>query len=79
MPTIILRNLPAETHRALKLRAELNGRGIEAEISSILEDAVSPEGRLKIGSALATFKDELGGSKIEFRRDPTPVNPASFE
>jgi antitoxin FitA len=79
MPTIILRNLPAETHRALKLRAKLNDRGIEAEISSILEDAVRPAGRLKIGSALSAFRDELGGSKIEFCCDLTPVNPASFE
>ncbi|MGV2098150.1 FitA-like ribbon-helix-helix domain-containing protein [Rhizobium sp. 21-4511-3d] len=79
MPTIVLRNLPAETHRALKLRAKLNGRSIEAEISSILEDAVRPAGRLKIGSELAAFKDELGGSEIEFRRDLTPINPASFE
>jgi plasmid stability protein len=79
MPTIVLRNLSAETHRALKLRAELNGRSIEAEISSIIEDAVRPAGRLKIGSALAAFQDELGGSKIKFRRDLTPINPASFE
>ena len=79
MPTIVLRNLPAETHRALKLRAELNGQGIEAEILAILEDTVKPVGRLKIGSALATFKDEIGDSKMEFRRDLTPIKPASFE
>jgi plasmid stability protein len=42
MASIIIRNIPDETHRALKLRAALNGRGVEAEICTILESVVNP-------------------------------------
>ncbi|HEX5314163.1 MAG TPA: Arc family DNA-binding protein, partial [Gammaproteobacteria bacterium] len=56
MPAVTVRNLPAETHRALKLRAARHGRSTEAEIRAILEDATIAENRLKIGSALAGFR-----------------------
>lgn len=79
MSAIVVRNLPGETHRALKQRAAKNGRSTEAEIRSILENAVRPTDRLRIGSALAAFGEELDGAELEFRRDPSPVDPASFE
>ncbi|WP_337241620.1 FitA-like ribbon-helix-helix domain-containing protein [Proteus faecis] len=49
MTAVTIRNLPGETHRALKLRAARNGRSTAAEIRSILEDAVRPKERLRIG------------------------------
>ncbi|MFP9075831.1 FitA-like ribbon-helix-helix domain-containing protein, partial [Enterococcus faecalis] len=36
------RNLPAEVHRALKVRAALNDRSTDAEIREILTAAVQP-------------------------------------
>ncbi len=40
MAILTIRNLPEETHRALRHRAAEHGRSIEAEVRSILEEAV---------------------------------------
>ena len=61
MAAVTIRNLPDETHCALKLRAARNGRNTEAEIRHILEAAVNPQERRKIGSALKAFGDAYGG------------------
>lgn len=77
MAAVTVRNLPDETHRALKLRAAQHGRSTEAEIRSILESAVRP--KVGMGSVLAAIGRSLGGVDLDTRRDPTPVAPASFE
>jgi plasmid stability protein len=59
MSVVTVRNLPEEVHRALKLRAVQHGRSTEAEIRKILEEAVRPEARVKIGSELAAFGQQL--------------------
>lgn len=79
MAVVTVRNLPEETHRALKLRAAQRGRSTEAEIRKILEDAVRPDERLKIGSALAAFAGRFGGIELDVTRDQTPTEPARFE
>ncbi len=79
MPIVTVRNLPEETHRALKLRAAQRGRSTEAEIRAILEQAVRPEARLKIGSELAAFGQRFGGLELKVTRDPAPTQPAKFE
>ncbi len=79
MPVVTVRNLPEETHRALKLRAAQRGRSTEAEIRDILEQAVRPELRLKIGSELAAFGQRFGGLELKVTRDPSPTQPAIFE
>ena len=79
MAVVTVRNLPEETHRALKLRAAQHGRSTEAEIREILEDAVRPETRVKIGSELAAFGQGFGGVDLEISRDQTPTEPATFE
>jgi plasmid stability protein len=53
MATLTVRNLPDEVHRALRLRAAQHGRSTEAEVRALLEEAVKPQGRLKLGSWLA--------------------------
>jgi len=53
MSTLTVRNLPDEVHRALRVRAAGHGRSTEAEVRAILENAVKPQGRLKLGSLLA--------------------------
>ncbi|HEX5208941.1 MAG TPA: Arc family DNA-binding protein [Steroidobacteraceae bacterium] len=79
MAVVTVRNLPEETHRALRLRAAQHGRSTEAEIRVILEDAVRPEGRVKIGSALAAFGRRLGGLDLQITRDESAPRAASFE
>lgn len=79
MSVVMVRNLPEETQRALELRAARHGRSTEAEIREILEQAVHPEDRIKIGSALATFGKNYGGLELAVERDRSPSRPASFE
>ncbi|MHB8422356.1 MAG: FitA-like ribbon-helix-helix domain-containing protein [Leptospirales bacterium] len=79
MVAVTVRNLPEETHRALKLLATQHGRSTEAEIREILEEAVRPKTRLKIGSELAAFGQRFGGSDFNVTRDQTPTEPAVFE
>ena len=82
MPAVIIRNLPEETHRALKVRAAEHGRSTEAEIREILEAAVKPEQRIRMGEALAEIGRRLGLTDEEmscFEHDKTPAEPISFE
>ena len=79
MATIIVRNLPEETHRALKSRAAAHRRSTEAEVRNILEQAVRPSRRLKIGSELAAFGRRAGGLDLDIRRDSTPASKAKFD
>jgi plasmid stability protein len=79
MASVTIRNLPDETHRALRVRAATHGRSTEAEIRAILENAVHPEGRIKLGSLLAEIGREVGGIDLGIERDKTPAEPMSFE
>ena len=74
-----VRNLPDETHRALKLRAAQHGRSAEAEALTrhTLESAVRPA--FGMGSALAAIGRSLGGFALDLQRDSSPVRPAQFE
>jgi plasmid stability protein len=79
MRVVTVRNLPEETHRALRLRAAQHGRSTEAEIRDILEEAVHPETRVKIGSELAAFGRRFGGIDLDIAREQAPAEPATFE
>ncbi|MCC6337993.1 MAG: plasmid stability protein [Myxococcales bacterium] len=72
MAAVTIRNLPDETHRALKLRAARNDRSTEAEIRSILEEAVRP--RVHLGTALRAVGRGLGGVTLKLVRSRTPVD-----
>jgi plasmid stability protein len=61
MPCLTVRNLPEETHRALRLRAVRNGRSTEAEVRAILELTVLPPERVKFGPALFRISQKSGG------------------
>ncbi|ACO79788.1 plasmid stability protein StbC [Azotobacter vinelandii CA] len=45
--------MPDEVHRAIRVQAAQHGRSIEAEMRDILETAVRPQGRVKLGSLLS--------------------------
>ena len=79
MRVVTVRNLPEETHRALRLRAAQHGRSMEAEIREILEDVARPETRVKVGSELAAFGQRFGGIDLDLAREPAPAEPATFE
>ena len=84
MPSITIRNVPDDVHRALRVRAALHGRSVEAEIRAILAKAAKPEGRVKLGSLLASIGSEAGLSNADVEalndlRDRTPAEPVEFE
>jgi len=46
MPSITIRNVPDEVHRAIRVRAAQRGHSMEAEMRDILETSVRPQGRV---------------------------------
>ncbi len=80
MASLTVRNLPEETHRALRVRAARHGRSTEAEVRAILEETVRPAERMKIGTELHRIAQEIGGmDELEFRRRRTTIRGADFE
>jgi antitoxin FitA len=75
MAAIVIRNLSPATHRALQARAAQHGRSTEAEARTILDEAVRPIARIKLGSALAALTHPLGGVDLDISRDETPAEP----
>lgn len=84
MPSVTIRNLSEEVHRALRVRAAMHGRSAEAEIRDILEKAAKPEGRVKLGSLLVAIGTDAGLNDADIEilnsvRNKTPVQPIGFE
>jgi plasmid stability protein len=88
MAAVTIRNIPDEVHRAIKTRAAQNRRSAEAEIRAILEAAVRPENRLRLGSALSDVSREMGLTNadvealeqaVEEVREKGPAQPMGFE
>lgn len=79
MSAITIRNLSAETHRALRVRAAENGRSTEAEVRDILDRTVRPPDRVRMGSALVGTFRPLRGVDLDIERDRSPAEPPRFE
>lgn len=84
MAMLTVRNLPDEVHRALRARAARRGHSMEAEVREILESAISPQGRVRLGSMLADMGRRAKLSDDEFAvfeqvRNKLPARPLSFE
>jgi antitoxin FitA len=84
MAMLTVRNISDEVHRALRVRAARRGHSMEAEVREILESAVSPEGRVKLGSLLADMGRRAKLTDKEFAvfeqvRNKAPARPVSFE
>ncbi|WP_322517489.1 plasmid stabilization protein [Rhodopseudomonas palustris] len=84
MVAVTIRNLSDEAHRALKVRAAQHNRSAEAEMRAILEAAVRPEGRVRLGTALQEIgrKHDITNADIEALeqvRDTRPAEPMKFE
>lgn len=80
MSNLTVRNLPEETHRALRVRAAQHGRSTEAEVRAILEETVRPSGRLKIGSEIHRIAQQIGGMEdLKIPRRRSEIRGADFE
>lgn len=83
MPAVTIRNLSEEAHRALKVRAARHNRSTEAEMRAILEEAVRPAKRLRVGTALQNMSRRIGllNSDVEAleQADRKPAEPPSFQ
>jgi len=84
MPSVTVRNVPDEVHRAIRVRAAQHGHSIEAEMRNILQTAVKPQGRVKLGSALTEIGRRLKLTEEEFAlfesaRDKSPARVARFD
>jgi len=84
MASITVRNVPDEVHRALRVLAAQHGRSAEAEIRDILERAVKPAKRVRIGDALAALGRKAGLTDediavLDRMRDRSPAKPMKFE
>ena len=84
MPTVTVRNLPDEVHRALRVRAAQHGRSTEAEIRHILEATVRPPERVRLGTALSELGRRAGVTDndvaaLESLRNRIPAEPLGFE
>ena len=84
MAILTVRKLADEVHRALRVRAAMHGRSTEAEVRAILENAVKPAGRVKLGSLLADIGRRASMTDEEFAlfegaRERTPARPVTLE
>lgn len=84
MAAVTIRNLSEEAHRALKVRAAQHNRSAEAEMRAILEAAVRPEGRLRLGTALSEMTRKIGLTNADVEAldhggDARPAEPIRFE
>ena len=84
MANLTVRNVPAEVHRALRVRAAEHGHSTEAEVRAILAGAVKPAERVRMGDALAALGREIGLTDADCAtlgrgRDDTPAEPMSLE
>lgn len=84
MATLTVRKLPEGVHRALRVRAAMHGRSTEAEVRAILQNAVKPAERIRMGDALAALGRQIGLQNKDFAvfeqlRDRTPAKPREFE
>lgn len=84
MAAVTIRNLSEETHRALKVRAARHNRSTEAEMRAILDAAVRPESRIRLGTALSEIGRSYGLTNADLEalddaRDRNPAAPMRFK
>lgn len=80
---LTVRKLSDAVQRALRARALKHGTSMEAEVREILESAISPHGRVKLGSLLADMGRHAKLSDAEFAvfeqvHDKAPSRTGTF-
>lgn len=84
MTTLTIRNLDAEVRRAIQTRARLHGHSMEAEARLILSSVALPEGRPRLGDAMAQIGRKFGVTDEEVAqlhavRERSPQQPMELE
>ncbi|MBC7601725.1 MAG: plasmid stabilization protein [Ramlibacter sp.] len=84
MAMLTIRNLPDDVHRALKVQAAHHGRSTEAQVRAILENAVKPNDRVRMGEALAALGSGQGLTDKDIAiinrvKDTKPAQPMRFD
>jgi antitoxin FitA len=88
MAVLTVRNVPADVHRALRMRAAQHGRSTEAEVRDILQAAVKPPERVRLGTLLAEMSRRAGLTNEDVTalertmgelRDASPHEPVKLE
>lgn len=78
MANITVRNLPDETHRALKARAKAHGRSTEAEVRAILQAAATDTGAAGLGTRITQISANVGGLDLNLERSTASSEPLDF-
>lgn len=77
MPQLLIRDVPEQTKQALQIRAIKNGRSQNAEVLSILHDALF-DNREPWLDVLSRTRDNFGGVDLELPARE-PARDFSFE
>ena len=82
MAQVLVRNLPDQVHRALRMRAASHGRSTAAELRHIITETVmpQPDEPVKLGTLLAEIGRSVGLTDEEFAifESAQASSPASF-
>ena len=78
MGNMSIRNLPDETHIALKMRAQRNNRSAEAEVRALLVEAMASETVGGFGTRLRAVLKPVEGDELDIKRDQSPADPMTF-
>ena len=81
MPSITVRRLSEEVHRALKAQAAAEGISAEEKARRVLADGVLGRDRKGLGTRMMDRVRELGleGARVEFPRLPGGIEPLEFD
>jgi antitoxin FitA len=77
MATLTIRNVDPEVQKRLRVRAAQNGRSMEAELRSIIIDAVGAEGEIhepNLADEIWSYFAPFGGIELE-PHPATPIRP----
>ncbi|HEV2088297.1 MAG TPA: Arc family DNA-binding protein [Cryptosporangiaceae bacterium] len=78
LAAISVRNLDERVKERLRVRAASHGRSMEAEIRSILIEAVREPDEADLFQTMLDRFGEIGGVELELRRRSTPVRAADL-
>jgi antitoxin FitA len=79
MAAVSIRNLDEDTKRRLQIRAAQHGRSMEAEIRTILEEAVAePERSEGLFTTLMDRVSLIGGVELDLAPRSTPPRAADL-
>jgi antitoxin FitA len=79
MAAVSIRDLDDDVRDRLRMRAAMNGRSMEAEMRSILTDAVrEPDERGGLLAAILERFGEVGGVELELPARSTPARSANL-